>query len=278
MGHSHLTIVFGFAALLVPFGSLPAADRVDLGSGEVLFGKILKLTDSEVAIQLGTGGVLTFKRSAIRSFRYAGVDEGAGTARGSREGLGEKGSEGSPKDAPPAPSSSPLPSEAAKGPVLLPPVAENFVLTLENEGIAFSPPAGFQQVAEELPAGVIARFVEPTGLASLAVTQKTVKEPLTEAKKQAVRAYGEVFSSLTVLRNERFKKDGVETQPEAWVVECETEASGQKAHQVQLFTKRGEQLFVLTYTVPSQTHEKHREAIEKCLGSFRLLEAPAAAR
>ena len=50
------------------------ADRVELKTGDVFSGKILRETRDEVAIQISGGGVLTFKSSLVKRLRRSGAD------------------------------------------------------------------------------------------------------------------------------------------------------------------------------------------------------------
>lgn len=277
-----LVVITGLQVALVST-ALPAADRVDLASGEVLYGKILKLNESEVAIQLGAGGVVTFKRAHIRSVRRERVDkqdddETHETTEAEKapdqKPASNARSQGANRSTSDPPAVVPaVKVSSGKSPVSLPGEKPDLLVTLEQERVEFSPPRGFQQQTNTLPEGALAHYLDTATKASFLLARQTSSESVENAKKQMLHGYSKVFSNFSVVRNERLKNGDVEVSPEAWVLESAAEAAGQKIRQVQLFTKRGDELFVLTYAVPAQAHETVRPSIERSLSSFRFLEA-----
>ncbi|MCZ6793243.1 MAG: hypothetical protein O7J95_06480, partial [Planctomycetota bacterium] len=56
-------------ALALAAGALRAHDLVELQSGEVFYGRVLRHNKSEVSIQLASGGILSFRISQVRRVR-----------------------------------------------------------------------------------------------------------------------------------------------------------------------------------------------------------------
>ncbi len=128
-----LTRALLVAAVCLAGTQAGGADRVELKSGDVFSGKILRVTRDEVAIQIASGGVLTFKISLVKRLRRSGTDsteEEAQAEKAPEEGGApdatkkEPGPQAevapipgpSPRAAAPGAAPVPLPSAVAPGP------------------------------------------------------------------------------------------------------------------------------------------------------------------
>ncbi len=261
-----------------------SADRVELSSGEVFYGRVLKCNEDEVAIQLGTGGVLTFRRSNVKQVRRTSDDsaEGESTAEPAEAKKSKtddprpvSSSKSSQSDVEPRNvDGKPLPS----GRPTLRSDAPDTLLTLARQRLAISPPRGFQRKSEDDSGGLDLSYWDPGTQATFTMVSQKSTEPVEELKKQALQTYGKAFSAFTILRNERLKKGDKEVKPETWIVESECQAGKETLRQIQVFSKRDDDFFVLTYNTSKENYEAHRELFEKSLSSLRFLEASESPR
>ncbi len=253
------------------------ADRVDLLSGDVFYGQVLKETDDEVAIQLASGGVLTFKRSGVRHVRRASEDLPEDSIAPTTNL-----NTGQPREKKPTHSlkrpqleSAVLPEAQIQPAPAIPSLrtdAPETLLTLEPLRLAISPPRGFRQRSEEKGADTDLSYWDPATGATFTLSSQKSPEPVEDLKKKALEACSKLFSGYTILRNERLKKSDKEAKPERWIVESECQSDKEFFCRIQVFAKRNDELFVLTYVTPRQNYEAHRASFEKSLDSLRFLE------
>ncbi|MBI4603609.1 MAG: hypothetical protein HY721_16780 [Planctomycetes bacterium] len=289
-------------AWLLPARALP--DRIELKTGEILVGKVLRLTKDEVSIELkGKKGVLSFRRSNVKKVRRSGGDDGEGgevegaedvlpgEPRKKDDGTGvpagpsgrtvRAGAPGRQAPEPPGtpgvkggPGSGPGPG-AGTGPSS---ERESGWVKEPRLGIALIPPEGFVPWVEARSTRVPLAWRHPLTQASFAVTTRASDEPVAEVKKCALQACTEQLKTFTVLRNELQKKGGTPVTPEAWLVEMESRLGDVSVRQLQLFTKRDRDVFVLSFSAAGEAFERHKVAFETTIDSFRFLERPAEAR
>ncbi|HVR73761.1 MAG TPA: hypothetical protein VMT52_05490, partial [Planctomycetota bacterium] len=61
-------------------------------------------------------------------------------------------------------------------------------------------------------------------------------------------------------------------EPEAWLIEIQSRLGEVTVWQLQLFTKRETEVFILTYSATEDMYEKSKQSFEKSVGTFRFLE------
>ena len=283
------------------------ADQVELHTGEIFKGKILRHNEEEVSIKLEKGGVMSFKWPAIRK------------AKKGSEVLGRKSeqvvraSERIPvkRKAPPAPPNtrSPVePIQSAQPVQPLPPVQpivlddppraetqpsvgpsvqtvspdeqpkdarpEENLFTDEERRFAMAPPQGFVRSPDQQSRAIPHAFTEPFTRSTLTVASYPTTDSLIQVKKNALGSYTERYKVFRVTREEKLPRDKTDTAPEAWVVEIENKLGNIVVRQIQVFTKRDQDVIVLTYSATVENFKKYEEAIGKSILSFRFLDPP----
>ena len=278
--------------LLLPIAAPILADQVELETGEVFKGKIIRHNEEEVSIQLSTGGLLSFKWSAIRR------------AKKGSELLGRKSEpirtgERIPvkRKAPPPPLNPKAPvqpvqpitvEESARTPTQpsgggsvetvspddpkAAPKEEN-LFTDEERRFAMAPPKGFVRSPDQQSGAISHAFVEPFTRSSLTVAAYPTADSLIQVKKNALNSYTERFKVFRVLREEKLQRDKTDRAPEAWVVEIENKLGSIVVRQVQVFTKKDRNVIVLTYSATLENFRKYEEAIGRSILTFRFLES-----
>ena len=276
-------LIFCLLCFLLSSRTLPAADRIELETGEVLVGKILRVTKSEVSIQISGGGVLSFRLANVRRIRkYPGKGEETeeSVLIYEKPGLQEKKDEKAEKEkvetadpASPIPKAPPPAEKKASSPPSQrrPDQPENTVTDKKN-GFAVAPPKGLVVWPESQSETVPLAFQDPFSRASFTVSMYPSTGSIEEFKNAALRSYTGQFKVFRVLREERLKQDAKEVEPEAWIVEIETRLGSVTVHQVQIFTRNRTKAFILTYSVSGDNYPKYQDVFEKSLESFHLLE------
>lgn len=288
-------LIFFLLLLLLNGKNLTAADRLELETGEVLAGKILRVTKSEVSIQISGGGVLSFRLSNVRRIRkYAGSGEETeeSVLVYEKPGLVDKVVEGEEKEKAEKASPAVPPPQALKPPeqkpLLRPGQAtpdkpENLITDTQN-GFVVMPPKGLVNWPESQSETVPLAFRDPFTHTSFTISMYPSTNSVVETKNAALRSYAEQFKIFRVLREEGLKQDAKDADPKAWRVEIETRIANVTVHQLQVFARNQNKAFVLTYSVSGDHYANYQQAFEKSLESFRFLEpaekpapAPAAA-
>lgn len=273
------------ALLCLQDGSrLEASDRVELASGEVLFGKVLKESREEVAIQLGTGGVLTFKRASIKTVRRASSsgaepDDGKSSDKKPISQLEQQAQTSAAHQAArdEARIKGAEPSDAAQKARAEAPVGDQSI-ALEEERVLLQVPGGFDPWPEGKAVNVLASYWDPVSHATFTLSKESTRRSIEEVKKQAVQSYGKIFTSFSVLRNERLRKGDRDVKPETWIVESESTTNGQTVRQIQVFVQRDDQAYTLTCSAAADAWEQYRSSFERCSTRLRFLESEAPPR
>ena len=282
VGRPALTLTLLLAAPLI------LADQVELETGEVFKGRIIRHNEEEVSIQLSTGGMLSFKWSTIRKAKKGSELLGRKSEparRGERIPVKRKPPPLPPKAKPPV---EPILMEEPAGPGNQPagdpsvqtvspddrkdtrqarPEENQF--TDEERRFAMAPPKGFVRAPEQQSEAIPHAFTEPFTRSTLTVAAYPTPDSLIQVKKNALSSYTERFKVFRVMREEKLKAEGA---PEAWVVEIENKLGSIVVRQIQVFAKKDREVIVLTYSATVESFKKYEEAIGKSILSFRFLE------
>ena len=290
------------------------ADQIELETGEIFKGRILRHNEEEVSIRLEKGGVMSFKWATIRK------------AKKGSEVLGRKSEQIRPSEripvkrkAPPPPLNpnpkprgqpvQPLEPVQSVQPVqIVQPIVvvddpprpetqpsagpsvqtvspdepqdvrrEENLFTDEQRRFAMAPPEGFVRSPEQQSGAIPHAFTEPFTRSTLTVAAYPTTDSLVQVKKSALGSYTERYKVFRVTREEKLPRDKGNTCPEAWVIEIENKLGSIVVRQIQVFTKRDADVIVLTYSATLENFKKYEEAIGKSILSFRFLDpAPEA--
>lgn len=256
-----------------------AWDRVELRSGEVLEGKLLRLGEGEVSIELASGGNVTFRLSVVRTVRRANADgvsavvysaderEGGPDGHRSRpSGEAKWDSVGREEPLRPA-AAKPSRAESLIGPAVRAP----------RRGFSVAPPKCFAPWPEGESPSVSVAYRDPATGATFTASTRASSEPIEEAKQAAVRGYGDRFPSFHVVRDERLEPPGGQ-EASAWVVEIESKVGSAAVRQLQVFLKKGPTIATLTYSAALEPYKRLSEAFLASVDSFRFDEAPKPGR
>jgi hypothetical protein len=274
------------------------ADRIELRTGEVLVGKILRNNQEEVSIQLATGGVLSFKWSAIRRVRkgtetYEKSEEVPRAGAPTERPAAKKKTHAPKKPAvarPSQPVTNPPPwtngrtadkepvAGPVKGPVTRKPSPEEVEaaessITDAERGFSVAPPKGFVPRPESRSEVVPMAFVDPFTRATFTVSAYPSSDTVLQVKKSTLRSLTENFSSFRVLRDEKLRRDGKDAEPEAWVVEVESKVGATSVRQLQVFTRSERCVVILSYSATLDSYPRHEEAFAWSLLSYRAVPA-----
>ena len=264
------------------------ADRVELTTGEVFFGDILRADDYEVSIRLTSGGVLSFRCDKVEYFRRnfvdrknwhpdANVDSGKQTRDSHDNGPTMIVSEFvSPPDLTEVDTSeepdtivlqkTEPPVEEIKIP-LNPKLVESIVRD-SRRGYQIAPPKGFLSWPQDEKRPVAAFYQDPVTQANLNVLAYLSAESIDVIKKRAIRSYSEQVASFRVVRDESL--NGVPY--DGWLFEVKSRLMGQDVHQLQVFVSNRKKVFVLTFST-SETHFSGlRQVFEESVRSFAFID------
>jgi hypothetical protein len=283
MHPSSRSVLLALAVVLLAL-TRAAADRIELRTGEVLVGKILRHNEDEVSIRLATGGVLSFKWNAIRRVR-----KGTETYENSGElpppvTPAERPSVKKKAAAPPGPRPSAgaakatpreEPAGAPRSAVKEPPEPDDSAIIDEERGFAVAPPKGLVPRPESRSEVVPLAFVDPFTRATFTVSAYPSTDTVLQVKKSTLRSLTENFSAFRVLRDEKLVREGRESDPEAWVVEVESKVGTTSVRQLQVFTRTERCVVILSYSATVDSFLRHEDAFARSLLSFRTVPVAA---
>jgi len=282
--------------LLVPASAW--GDRVELTTGEVLSGTILRLNQNEVSIKLGSSAILSFRMSAVHSIRKTSPDgEQSALVFHRIQNRKAASSEAQPDPKAPPPTarsvpystSQPPPDKRPRQPVTAdgpsakkaPPLATTPApkdpdlvdpeVTDPIYRVAVSPPKGFVRCPQEESSHVILVYKDPFTSASFTVSGYLSNEPIVDIKRGALRVTTQQSKSFHVLRDEKLERAEVEGQPEAWLVEFKSRIATFNVRQLQVFTKNDTNAVILTYSAAEDSFAKHSPAFQRSLLSFHFV-------
>jgi hypothetical protein len=258
-------------------GRVFAADRLELKTGEVFYGKILRHSDKEVSIELASGGVLSFRMESVKRVRKESSDWEE------EEAVDDKKREPPPLPPvpPPVPVKQPPPVPVSPPPELpdAPPVEkrpevedEENVVADSIRGFAVATPRGFVSWPEAQSPSVPLAVRDAIAQSSFTISTYPSEDSVLDIKRNAIRSYTEQFKIFSVHRDEKIEKGPTGAEPEAWLIEIQSRLGEVTVWQLQLFTKREGEVFILTYSATEDMYEKSKESFEKSVGTFRFLE------
>jgi hypothetical protein len=286
---SSRTIFLALALVLTAFAEA-RADRIELRTGEVLVGKILRNNEEEVSIQLKTGGVLSFKWSIIQKIRkgtetYEKPKDLPPPPVAPPERAAARKKNGPPPERTAAPKPSPTTQGAApreqeppmakpslqRAPAPAPPEPIENSITDDERGFSITPPKGLVPRPEARSEVVPVAFVDPFTRASFTVSAYPSSDTVLQVKKSTLRSLTDNFSVFRVLRDEKLRRDGKDVEPETWVVEIESKVGTTSIRQLQVFTKTERCVVILSYSATMDTFPRHEEAFTQSVLSFRAM-------
>lgn len=254
-----------------------ATDLLELKTGEVFYGKILRHSDKEVSIELASGGVLSFRMESVKRVRNESSDSDE------EEAVDEKKRETPPlppvlppppaRKAPPVPVAAP-PERPEAAPIDKKPDVEEEqnVVTDSIRGFAVATPRGFVSWPEAQSPSVPLAVRDAITQSSFTISTYPSEDSVLDIKRNTIRSYTEQFKTFSVHRDEKIEKDPTGAEPEAWLIEIQSRLGEVTVWQLQLFTKRDAEVFILTYSATEDMYEKSKQSFEKSVGTFRFLE------
>lgn len=260
------------------------ADRIELLTGQVFTGTLLRLTEGEVSIRLDSGGLMSFRLSGVRTVTKTIEDEGSILLYGKDKedpdaSLGPNGtiltspkppaSRGSDRATLHVVSLGPDASRAPEPEVSLGRGGEP-VVTVPKHHFAVTPPRGFVAWPEGTTGGAVFAYRDPETQSTFLATVRVTRDDLERVKKAALRTYAEQFPTFHVVRDEALEPGDDAAAPEAWRLEIETRIDGTPIRQTQVFRKRGPEVVILSCSSPAHREKALRERFDESLRSFRF--------
>jgi hypothetical protein len=280
------------AALAVSLGTPARADRVELLTGEVFEGDVLRCDEHEVSVRLRIGGAISFRRAQVRRVRRSAASEDEVLALPAEEAPTRSGPQPAAAAAPapaPAPvlrSAAPagrtLPARAPGGPRVRPlprptlavglgPLSDAPIVDAVI-GFQLAPPSGFLPWPAARVAPVLHAYRDPVTEASLTIASFPLTEPIEAIRRRSARTWATQVEGARVVRDEAI----ADSSRPAWVLEVVTAPGGVEVHQTQVFTGNDERVVLLTYTTTAPFQSRYREAFTASIASLEFL-APAGA-
>jgi hypothetical protein len=255
------------------------ADKVYLATGEMLVGDILRMNNEEVSIQLAGGGIVSFRTAQVsrvrKTYREPKWDASAPDTVLTDEQTAEDHDAGRPV-ATPSPDFIPqAPSGKTRQvtlPLKPPPTNKGLVKDAE-ERFAVVPPKDFAPWPDGVSPTVPLSYREPVTHSSFTVSAYHSEASALEVKKNSLRAYTANFKTFTVVRNERLEGGGKDLVPETWLVEIASRVGGVSIHQLQVFTKNKDDVYVLTYSAAGNTYKRHSKFFMQSIQTFHFLQS-----
>lgn len=272
---------------LVTLGAASPGDRIELRTGEVIYGRVLRSNAREVSIQLRGGGILSFRRSQVRQVRsraFPNEREDASAQRGERRRANEpEQGAASPRAtssgraarssvrranpvrvAVPADDTGPTASTGSPEPAPLgDPILDR------TYRFSIRPPASFVPTEELVAAeGVLHGYRDPLTRASLVIAVYRSDEPLVAVKKKVTHAYRSGSSGFRVLQDIPLSRATFE----GWKVEAEQALGATTTRRLHLFVRSGQDIVIFTYGAPEEEWPRLERAIAGSVESLRQLD------
>ena len=252
------------------FGTL-FADRIELKTGEVFFGKILRANRREVSMQLDNGGVLSFRMTQVGYFRknFVASDEwspvlvidDANLDGFVVQDFDDTSFQGSP--------STPVDLRDPDGTAIKPAGDLNRALVRPaiqaSRGFRVSPPRDFLDW-ENSDGSAVKRFYDPVTQARLDITDLGPRKASLESIKTKitrVRA-ADATPGREVLKDQQVR----DARYEGWYFEFQEAAGGSSTHQIWLFAKGKHGVLLLKYSCPEEHYEEFRRSFAESIRSF----------
>ena len=250
------------------------ADRVELKTGEVFFGKILRANRREVSMRLESGGILSFRMIQVGFFRknfvasdewisspVLLVDDPTSDNYGSVDPVDDTSFQSSP--------STPVDTQEPVG-IALGPTADIDLSLVRPpveapQGFRVSPPRVF--LDWEKPGGSsVKRFYDPVTQASLDIVDLGPKKgSLASIKTETARAHAaDATTGLEVLQDQPVR----DAPYEGWYFKFQQMVDGGSNDQIWLFVKGRNKVVVLKYSCPAKHFEAFRRSFAESIRSF----------
>ncbi len=252
------------------------ADRIELKTGEVFFGKILRANRREVSMQLDSGGVLSFRMTQVGYFRknFVVSDEWSPVLMIDDENLDgfvvqdfdDTSFQGSP--------STPVDWRGPDGTAIKPAGDLNRALVRPaiqaSRGFRVSPPRDFLDW-ENPDSSAVKRFYDPVTQASLDIPDlgprkaslKSIQTKITRADAADGNPEREVLKDQQVR----------DTRYEGWYFEFQEAAGASSTRQIWLFAKGKHGVLLLKYSSPVEFFGEFRRSFAESIRSFSPEEA-----
>jgi hypothetical protein len=255
-------------ALLAWLASAPllASDSVQLQTGELFFGSVLRVNPKEVSIRLESGGILTFKSQQVKRVRrwVRGKDvpeviDVEVLVRESAAEAGEAKPEGRPGPKPAGKAADDPSSSTSSGPVVNTPMA-----------CYFAPPPGFR--AEKPPADseLVEVWSDPVAKATVTLAAYPLLTTKPERLRKEAIEKAQTNKDYRVIRDQEVQRGG-EGGYRGWILEIEHSLSGKVVRQIQLFTSDSHRsVFVLTCVSGLDDYPSLARFFDASMDTFRI--------
>jgi len=269
-------IITTIGLLTLPLSqSVDGADSVYLRTGELLTGKILRITEKELAIQLQSGGILAFKLHSVLKVKRQrpGMDLPETIFFNRKKSVGNESPtspSAGPDDA--KPSLLPQPTLDPRPQAVTTEVpAAGSPLPAAKKSWKLEPPPGFAVAPPEKSANALQVWIDPAANAEVILTtQPSGPENLEQISDAVLKTLG-TGKENRVIRNQAVQRGGVGGY-RGWLLEVEHDLSGAPTRQIQLFTRANNRTFILSYTCPTADYPALARFFEESLESFRLFD------
>ncbi len=271
--------VFGIVSFTLLAAVPCRADKIELRTGEVFFGDILRANEREVSIRLHGGGILSFRVAQVRSYRKD-IRDGNDWKLETHVRTPEPSAPSNYVTLPESDDETDVDRRTGVGPALpevrmrdgspRPPRYDlvDDVIKHAEAGYRVAPPKGFLRKDGALSSSVVGYFEHPVTSANLTVLSYRSDEKIRAIKTRAAESYAEQAQNIHVVRDEPF---GGETLA-GWIFEVRNRIAGSSVRQIQVFTRRDEWVFVLTYSSPENAFGRYEEAFAESIRSLELVD------
>ena len=256
------------------------ADRVELKTGEVFFGEILRADKREVSVRLNGGGVISFRMNKVSYFRknFVVPDEWVPTPvleidsdfdidTGPELLTYATSFQGSP-----SPSSEVKPTKSGISLNRSAPLDSTLVhdlVTDTTNGFQVAPPRGLLTWEKGDDPSVIGYYYDPVTQANLnIVALEPSSESIEVIKKKTSRSYAKRMSSFKVVRDQPLR----DVPYDGWLFEVKVELAGVEVHQLHVFAKTRGKSFSLTYSTSIAHFPEFSSAFAESIRSFTFNE------
>ncbi len=297
-----IALVLGLVVLAVPLMGAPTRDKIELKTGDVFYGKILRFEKAEISIQLESGGIISFRTNQIHKLRWKSrpklldhpLEEyeedflreiDARTTQPPHRLVKESRSKPEEKDPPsqpatqrpPASAPSPAATDPAPSEALDSPVANGVTgrsIVDPKHGFSVSPPGGFIKTQADKESDIVLSFRDPLTQASFIVAAYPIDASVVEIKEKVTRSYTGRIQGCKVERDEKVSG----TNYTGWLVELKIKSrlGNITVQQLQLFVRSKDEVLVLTYSTSEQLWRHYKDSYQTSLSSLTLISAAPA--
>ncbi|MEM7235919.1 MAG: hypothetical protein AAF517_27375, partial [Planctomycetota bacterium] len=250
-------------------GNIALADRVELKSGEVFFGRILRCVEAEVSIQLESGGILSFRMSQVEEVRQRKSETEVPVSILDDDVDDDVVEELIPELPEPLPvevqieTAPPPPPKRSTEPN----TDETTGAAIRDDRLGFSllPPSGLVSQPQTQNSEV-RTFKDPVSNATLTISSYPGDAELLELKKRVAKTYSDQLELLEIERDAPLDRNGYE----AWVIQVSGELGGVRMRHLKVLARASEGVVVLSYSATASSWRHHVESFESSVRSLRL--------